>query len=58
MELKKKPQANTTTNETNDNLTPGAQINPRDYQFDNENLVKKEVKEEVIDKATIKEEPM
>ena len=36
----------------------GAQINPRDYQFDNENLVKKEVKEEVIDEATIKEEPM
>ena len=36
-------QGITTTNETDDNLTPEAQINPSDYQFDNENLAKKEV---------------
>ena len=53
-EFKERPKMKTVTNETNHNLTWEAHINPSDYQFDNENLVKKEVKEEV----TVKEEPM
>ena len=57
-ELKEKPQDKTVTNETNDNLTQEAQINPNDYHFENEILVKKEVKEEVINEVTVKEEPM
>ena len=40
------------SNENNDNSI----INPSDYKFENEIIMKKEVKEEVIEKVTIKEE--